>query len=406
MTKTSSVRAVIGSGYGDEGKGLLTDALSCHRTRVVRFNGGAQAGHTVETPEGHRHVFHHVGAGTFRGASTHLSKFFVINPILALREVSELYNLGLIPSITADPRAPITTPVDMMINQALEDQRGAKRHGSCGIGFGETLERTEKGGPDTHICMADLCAEMSDLYAPSGMPASFADKLDNIYKNWALQRCEELGLDYDSLPYDDCIQEQFRQDCLALANCHIELLPDESIAEVPEIVFEGAQGLGLDQDLGDFPHVTRSNTGLKNVASLMRASDIDLPLTVYYATRVYATRHGAGPLEGEGALTRVPEDRTNQQNQWQGSLRYAHLDVKQRFELVDKDLMEDPGLDVHPYLAITCLDHIPELSPTKHPLLGDYSHGKFADRLAESMDLYLAVTSYGPTRQTLCWVTS
>lgn len=78
-----SAIAVIGAGFGDEGKGLMTD-YCCQRpkyTTVVRFNGGAQAGHTVVTPDGRRHVFSHFGSGTLRGAATFLSRFFICNPI-------------------------------------------------------------------------------------------------------------------------------------------------------------------------------------------------------------------------------------------------------------------------------------------------------------------------------------
>ena len=73
---------VIGANFGDEGKGLMTDFLSEPEGVVVRFNGGAQAGHTVTEPGGTRHVFHHYGAGAFKGASTFLSRHFVSNPLL------------------------------------------------------------------------------------------------------------------------------------------------------------------------------------------------------------------------------------------------------------------------------------------------------------------------------------
>ena len=87
--------AVIGANFGDEGKGLATDALAADLMSrgldpvVVRSNGGAQAGHTVET-QGRRHVFHHVGSGAFPGARTHLSRFFVAHPALLQRELQEL----------------------------------------------------------------------------------------------------------------------------------------------------------------------------------------------------------------------------------------------------------------------------------------------------------------------------
>ena len=78
---------VIGANWGDEGKGLVTDALAAQagpNTLVVRFNGGAQAGHTVTTPLGKRHVFSHMSSGTLAGASTHLSHFFITNHLFYL----------------------------------------------------------------------------------------------------------------------------------------------------------------------------------------------------------------------------------------------------------------------------------------------------------------------------------
>src|SRR5262245_5537631 len=89
--------AVIGAGYGDEGKGVLVDALASTRsgpTVVVRSNGGAQAGHTVTLPDGRRHVFHHFGAGALAGAATHLSRFFVHHPMLFASEREALIALG------------------------------------------------------------------------------------------------------------------------------------------------------------------------------------------------------------------------------------------------------------------------------------------------------------------------
>ena len=85
------ISVVIGANYGDEGKGLATDYLASQGTKslVVRFNGGAQAGHTVVTPDGCRHVFHHFGSGVFAEADTFLSKFFIVNPILFRTEFEE-----------------------------------------------------------------------------------------------------------------------------------------------------------------------------------------------------------------------------------------------------------------------------------------------------------------------------
>jgi adenylosuccinate synthase len=83
--------AVIGAGFGDEGKGLITDALTrkLSSSLVARFNGGAQAGHTVISGE-NRHVFGHMSAGTFAGANTYLSSNFIVNPLSLAKELAEL----------------------------------------------------------------------------------------------------------------------------------------------------------------------------------------------------------------------------------------------------------------------------------------------------------------------------
>ena len=78
---------VIGANFGDEGKGLITDFETRRQDAqlVARFNGGAQAGHTVVTDAGQRHVFGHISAGTFAGASTYLASTFIVNPAPAPR---------------------------------------------------------------------------------------------------------------------------------------------------------------------------------------------------------------------------------------------------------------------------------------------------------------------------------
>ncbi|MEO7691538.1 MAG: adenylosuccinate synthetase, partial [Sphingomonas sp.] len=138
---------VIGACYGDEGKGRTVDAIA-HRlgagTVVVRSNGGAQAGHTVVAPSGARHVFHQLGSGAFAGAATHFSRFMVSHPMMLGEEVRAVAALGGAIAITADPRGYVTTPWDMMVNQAIEMARGGARHGSCGLGFGETVLRCEE----------------------------------------------------------------------------------------------------------------------------------------------------------------------------------------------------------------------------------------------------------------------
>ena len=136
-----NAKIVIGANFGDEGKGLTTDYLSMggNDPIVVRFNGGAQAGHTVQTIDNKAHVFHHVGSGSFLDIPTFLSKFFIVNPTAFVLELEELEALSMKPRLYLDIRAPLTTPYDMIINWAIETKRGNSRHGSCGFGIDQTM---------------------------------------------------------------------------------------------------------------------------------------------------------------------------------------------------------------------------------------------------------------------------
>ena len=146
MSTPVDIKVVIGANYGDEGKGLMTDyfASKYKNPLVVCSNGGAQRGHTVVTPTGLRHVFHHFGSGTLCGAMTYLPSSFVVNPMIFAEEYQELKKLtGKVPIIYINKRCKISTPFDMMINQILEECRGEDKHGSCGVGVWETIVRSE-----------------------------------------------------------------------------------------------------------------------------------------------------------------------------------------------------------------------------------------------------------------------
>ena len=133
--------AVIGANFGDEGKGLMTDLFCRTGGSVIniRSNGGAQAGHTVCTSDGRRHVFSHIGSGSFAGADTYLSGYFILNPMLFSKEAAVLgKDTG---NIFIDRHCIVTLPCDMLINQFVETARGKSRHGSCGVGIFETIVR-------------------------------------------------------------------------------------------------------------------------------------------------------------------------------------------------------------------------------------------------------------------------
>lgn len=400
-------QAIIGANWGDEGKGLAVDRLAAEQslvgksTVVVRSNGGAQAGHGVERPEGGRHVFHHIGAGTFTGAATHLSQFFVAHPMVLENEISDLSRLGARPRrITIDPRAAMTTPWDMALNQALEIQRAGGRHGSTGLGFGETIERQERG--------FNLAA--GDLWA-----AGLERKLTQIRDEWLPLRLAELDIDTEASPLADILTgiadliPRFLEDC-ATFRTRVGLRDDADLSRDEAVIFEGAQGLQLDMDYGDFPHVTRSHTGLRNMAAISREAGID-KIEPIYMTRAYATRHGAGPLPhetpGSDGIGRIDWaeiiDLTNAPNDWQGVIREAPLDMQLLRDTIRRDILigRAAGIEIDAGIGVTCLDQIKGSA-----VLCDQDGLRRADKsevaaeIATGAGLPLHLVSRGPTRRT------
>ena len=343
--------AVIGAGFGDEGKGLMTDFFASTLGQeyvVVRFNGGAQAAHTVHTPDGQRHVFSHFGSGSFVGCSTHLSKFFLVNPVIFQSEFDELTPTI---KISADPKCLVTTPYDMIINQALERKRSGNRHGSCGVGINETMVRS-RVFPLTMGMLHD--------------PDTLTKFLKNLRNYWVNKRLEDLDINPCELSKDqefvlrsDITIARFLSEVeFLIENC--EIVEDNCALKDKSIIFEGAQGLLLDQDHNYFPHVTHSHTGLTNIASLCEESKID-DLNVCYVTRCYVTRHGAGPLSYETDTKPYKGiiDLTNVPNEWQGSLRFGYLDVDLLSQTIHDDFKKFSSPHKTLTLAVTCIDQLP-----------------------------------------------
>ena len=395
-------KAVIGAGYGDEGKGLLTDFLAAETkdTIVVRSNGGAQAGHSVVTDDGLRHVFHHIGSGALAGARTHLSRYFVAHPMLFPAEWSALRERGAELSITSDPRTLITTPFDVAVNQALELARGGSRHGSTGLGFGETIERNRH---------PQFAVTMLDLFRPD-----LARRLERIRSQWLPARLAALGL--RGLPTsieraldDRALGTRFIDDCERYLE-RVALCPDRRLQGRGRVLFEGAQGLLLDQDYGAFPHVTRSRTGLANMLDIAAEAGI-AHIEVTYVTRCYVTRHGAGPLLGEAAQLDgiCMQDATNAPNAWQGCLRVAALDTDALQRAIAHDLThaQGRGVRVRARLAVTCLDQAVDAFTVVHGARGARLNPVHAAAsIAAEAGLELGLEAWGPTRRDVRQVSS
>jgi len=366
---------VIGAGYGDEGKGLMTDYLAHQydESIVVRFNGGAQAGHTVVTPEGASHIFSHYGSGSFHPLShTYLSQFFIVNPIVFHQEYVNAH-------VTIHPEAMVTTPFDMMVNQLQPTG------GTCGLGINETVLRNQY----LPLTMRDLSRK--DL----------RDLLIAIRDNYIIPRLESLKIDLPPYLTSETILDQFIYQCRNMGVTVGRLRPTKT-----PIIFEGAQGLLLDNDF-DIEFGTPSKTGLDNIFSLAWDLEID-NLDVNYMTRAYMTRHGNGPMPTHNAELYY-EDRTNVHNPFQGKMRYGMFDYDLVSAAIQRDMAEHyrkrSPIELNPRLMVTHLDQMPAYveysysDPEGCHEVDVIQREKFAAQMADIVGLKSHGESWGPTRK-------
>ena len=331
---------VIGKNFGDEGKGLATDCFARlakennQSALAVRFNGGAQAGHTVDTVSG-RFVFHELSSASFRKVDTYWAKDFLPDLYKLEEELESFRELtGFAPKIYAHPFCRIVTIDDVLVNMAAETERGKDRHGSCGMGIYEAVVRSEKH-PLYLKNIKGMSAEELFLF------------FKELRSDYYLERIKELGIsgskenEYLELLNNDNVLRN-----AAEGICHgaelIEIKDYSILSEFDEIIFEGAQGLLLDADNEEFaPHITASHTGAKAAVDICMEAGIK-DIEVSYITRTYVTRHGAGVLPKEEEWPKYNlnlSDATNIENPWQGIIRYAPHESLDRFlQAVKEDL--------------------------------------------------------------------
>ena len=356
MSKTV-FKAVIGKNFGDEGKGLATDFLCLGGTKnlVVRANGGAQSGHTVETGT-KRFVFHELSSGSFRGADTYWAETFRPDMYKLSEEIEEFRAVsGFVPRIFASTKAGITTVLDVLLNMAFETARGARRHGSCGMGIYET-ELRERAG--YKITLGDLINSDEDW---------LINKLSEIRNNYVSRRLEDEKLtiaglgEYRNLLQDDNVVINYAKTVYNNLRL-VEPVDSENelFQKYEQVIFENGQGLLLDSECKRFyPNVTGSRTGLANIAQILKNVGKKLN-EVLYVSRSYVTRHGAGELPCECEASEIPgliTDVTNLPNEWQGKLRFGRHESVEEFV---KPVLEDVNeLDYRPKLSLL-LTHLNE----------------------------------------------
>lgn len=324
---------VVGLGFGDEAKGATVDflAASGRYSAVVRFNGGAQAAHNV-VASGVHHTFRQFGSGTFSETPTYLSRHVRIDPWRLAGESEKLARLGIdnpLRLITASPDALIVTPIHVAANRTREELRGKRNHGSCGLGIGETTwydlaahKGLQRGdtlyGIEALAPITAAAVRVGDCADPGTLKVKLA-ALAQFY-------APLLALGEHRHPTIDEIT-----DGLVEFGHTIPAVTDRSYlaaaAASGPLLFEGAQGVLLDEWRGFHPHTTWSTT-LPAAAQQLLAHAGQPPARVLGVTRTYTTRHGAGPLptEDTSLVKQLPEP-DNGDGVYQGSWRTGHLDA-------------------------------------------------------------------------------
>lgn len=342
-------------GFGDAGKGSVVDFLTrdCGAHTVVRYNGGAQAGHRVVTSTGEEHVFAQFGSGALAGAATHLSRFMLVEPLAMLAEAAHLHTLGVdaLALTTIDAQACVVTPFQRAANRLKEMARGAARHGSCGMGIGETAADALAYGART-LRVHDLDQPDALLEKLTFVRAINRAKVDVLRP--ALPADQQVADELAVLWDDDWLEwlieayRHFARRAQVVAGDHLAAL----LRRPGVVLFEGAQGVLLDEAYGFHPHTTWSDTTLRNAEHLLAEARYTGAVQRVGITRAYATRHGAGPFVTEdAALTRALPDAANGDGAWQQGFRVGWLDlVMLRYARAVVGALD--------YLAVTCLDRL------------------------------------------------
>ncbi len=276
---------VIGTQWGDEGKGKIIDWLTETCSSVVRFQGGHNAGHTLVI-NGKKHVLRLIPSGMMRaGVTCYIGNGVVLAPDALLKEIDELQAIGVdvVSRLKISEACPLILPYHVALDQAREAKSGAGKIGTTGRGIGPAYEDK----------VARRTLRVADLFAPERFRARVAQVLEQ--HNFMLtQFYGQPAIDASAV----CDQ------MLALADRIKPMVTDvptalaQVMARGQNILFEGAQGALLDVDHGTYPFVTSSNT----VAGAASAGAGVGPQTLHYMlgiTKAYCTRVGSGPFPTE-----------------------------------------------------------------------------------------------------------
>ncbi|MEO8305847.1 MAG: adenylosuccinate synthase [Betaproteobacteria bacterium] len=276
---------VIGTQWGDEGKGKVVDWLTEHAEGVVRFQGGHNAGHTLVIG-GRKTVLRLIPSGILRpGVSAYIGNGVVLSPSALLQEIGELESAGVAvrPRLKISPACPLVLPYHVALDQAREGAMGDAKIGTTGRGIGPAYEDK----------VARRAIRLQDLFYPD----RFAAKLEPLleFHNFVLTHYFKR----DPVPF-----AKTRDDTLALASAMEPMVADvaallqDARVRGQSLLFEGAQGALLDIDHGTYPYVTSSNclAGTAATGAGVGPGFLDYVLGI---VKAYTTRVGTGPFPTE-----------------------------------------------------------------------------------------------------------
>ena len=327
MREPPRFAALVGLGFGDCGKGLFTDAL-CRRwpvRTVARFNGGAQAGHNVVLPDGRHHAFSQFGAGTFvPGVHTLLASPVVVHPTALLVEESFLRRAGVddaLSRLTIAAACRVTTPYHQAAGRVRERLRGTQAHGTCGVGVGETVAHA--------IAHPDEALRYDDLAHPRRAREKLAAIRRTLAAQFDLRALDPRDEEARALRDDD-LAARWLEQAHHLAS-HVPAADEDVVASrlrgEGTVLFEGAQGVLLDESRGFHPHTTWSDVTPAGAEAVLASAGIRAPVVRLGIVRSYLTRHGAGPLPTHDAALDALAEPHNDDRGWQGRFRRGHPDA-------------------------------------------------------------------------------
>ena len=273
---------LLGLQWGDEGKGKIVDVLTSKYDIIARFQGGPNAGHTLEF-DGIKHVLHTIPSGIFhKGVVNLIGNGVVIDPVIFQKEIFGLEKLKLtISELLISKKAHLILPTHKLIDAASEQAKGKEKIGSTLKGIGPTyMDKTGRNG-----------IRVGDVSSPK-----FKEKYEKL-KRKHLQILDFYDFDYK---LEDLEKEWFHSlETLRKFN-HIESehYLHNAIKDGKKILAEGAQGTLLDIDFGSYPFVTSSNTITAGACTGLGIAPNNIG-EVFGIFKAYCTRVGSGPFPSE-----------------------------------------------------------------------------------------------------------